>query len=87
MEAAYNCLPLLKEMSEIGNPNSMSDVAVGVICIKTAVRGAFFNVLTNAKGLSDRTFAENIVKQAEDLLAKNHRECDEIANKIEAELR
>jgi glutamate formiminotransferase/formiminotetrahydrofolate cyclodeaminase len=87
MEAAYNCLPLLKEMSEIGNPNSMSDVAVGVICIKTAVRGAFFNVLTNAKGLSDRTFAENIVKQAEELLAKNHRECDDIANKIEAELR
>jgi len=87
MQAAYDCLPLLREMAEKGNPNSLSDVGVGAICIKTAVRGAWFNVLINAKDLGDRTWAENIVNQAEALLRKNHQECDEIANSIEQRLR
>jgi glutamate formiminotransferase/formiminotetrahydrofolate cyclodeaminase len=87
MLKAYECLPLLKEMSEKGNPNSLSDVGVGVICIKTAVRGAWFNVITNAKGLTDRGFAEKIVADAEALLRKNHLECDAIANDIESRLR
>ena len=87
MQAAYECLPLLREMAEKGNPNSLSDVGVGAICIKTAVRGAWFNVLINAKDLGDRTWAENMVNKAEALLKKNHQECDEIANSIEQRLR
>ncbi len=87
MQAAYDCLPLLREMAEKGNPNSLSDVGVGAICIKTAVRGAWFNVLINAKDLGDRTWAENMVNKAEALLKKNHQECDEIANNIEQRLR
>ncbi|MGB1093257.1 MAG: glutamate formimidoyltransferase [Bacteroidia bacterium] len=86
MQAAYECLPLLREMAEKGNPNSLSDVGVGAICIKTAVRGAWFNVLINAKDLGDRTWAENMVNKAEALLKKNHQECDEIANSIEQRL-
>ncbi len=87
MQAAYDCLPLLREMAEKGNPNSLSDVGVGAICIKTAVRGAWFNVLINAKDLGNRTWAENMVNKAEALLKKNHQECDEIANSIEQRLR
>lgn len=87
MQAAYDCLPLLKEMAEKGNPNSLSDAAVGVLCIKTAVRGAWLNVLTNAKDLNDRDFATKIVGEAEELLKKNHALCDEIVNKIEAKFR
>ena len=86
MQVAYSCLPLLKEMSEKGNPNSLSDVGVAVICIKTAVRGAWFNVLINAKGLDDRKFADKIVSDAKQLLQKNHSECDIIANDIENRL-
>jgi glutamate formiminotransferase / formiminotetrahydrofolate cyclodeaminase len=87
MQAAYNCLPLLKEMAEKGNPNSLSDVGVGVICIKTAVRGAWFNVLINAKDLEDRDWGTQMVAQAETLLKKNHTECDLIAQSIENQLR
>jgi glutamate formiminotransferase/formiminotetrahydrofolate cyclodeaminase len=83
MQAAYDCLPLMKQMAEFGNPNSLSDVAVGVLCIKTAVRGAWLNVLINAKDLSDKEWASEIVAKAQALLAKNHAECDEIVNKIE----
>ena len=83
MQAAYDCLPLMKEMAEKGNPNSLSDVAVGVLCIKTAVRGAWLNVLINAKDLEDRAWADAIVSKAQGLLKANHSECDVIVNAIE----
>jgi len=86
MKVAYDCIPLLKEMAENGNPNSLSDVVVGALCIKTAVRGAWFNVLINAKDLEDRPWAENIVREAQELLKKNHSECDAIVNSIESQL-
>ena len=83
MQAAYDCLPLMKEMAEKGNPNSLSDVAVGVLCIKTAVRGAWLNVLINAKDLEDRAWADAIVAKAQALLKANHSACDVIVNDIE----
>jgi glutamate formiminotransferase/formiminotetrahydrofolate cyclodeaminase len=86
MQTAFECIPLLKQMAEHGNPNSLSDVGVGALCIKTAVRGAWLNVLINAQGLSDKTWAENIVAEARTVLAKNHAACDEIILKIEAQI-
>jgi glutamate formiminotransferase/formiminotetrahydrofolate cyclodeaminase len=86
MQTAYDCLPLLKQMAEHGNPNSLTDVGVGALCIKTAVRGAWLNVLINAQGLSDKEWAANIVAEARALLAKNHATCDEIILGIEAKL-
>jgi glutamate formiminotransferase/formiminotetrahydrofolate cyclodeaminase len=86
MQAAYDCIPLLKQMAEHGNPNSLSDVGVGALCIKTAVRGAWLNVLINAQGLTDKSWAENIVAEARELLAKNHAACDEIVLGIESRM-
>lgn len=86
MQTAFECIPLLKQMSEHGNPNSLSDVGVGALCIKTAVRGAWLNVLINAQGLQDKAWAENIVSEARALLAKNHIACDEIVLGIESKL-
>ena len=86
MQTAFDCLPLLKQMAEHGNANSLSDVGVGALCIKTAVRGAWLNVLINAQGLSDKSWADNIVAEAKALLAKNHAACDEIILGIEAKL-
>jgi glutamate formiminotransferase/formiminotetrahydrofolate cyclodeaminase len=86
MQAAFNCIPLLQEMAANGNQNSLSDVGVGAICIKTAVRGAWLNVLINANGLTDKVWAANIVVQAKNLLEENHKLCDNIVNSIEEKL-
>jgi glutamate formiminotransferase/formiminotetrahydrofolate cyclodeaminase len=86
MQAAFNCIPLLQKMATDGNQNSLSDVGVGAICIKTAVRGAWLNVLINAKGLNDQVWAKNIVSEARTLLVENHILCDEIVKGIEREL-
>lgn len=84
METAYSILPMLAAMVEQGNPNSITDAGVGVLCVKTAVRGAYFNVLVNAQGLKDRAFAEDIKSRAKQILDKNHAEADALIAKVEA---
>jgi glutamate formiminotransferase/formiminotetrahydrofolate cyclodeaminase len=84
MQTSYDSLALLAYMAEKGNQNSITDAGVGVLCVKTAVRGAYFNVLINAKGLKDKTYAADIVGRAKELLAKNHQEADRILAIVEA---
>lgn len=87
METAYSGLTLLEQMIEKGNPNSITDAGVGVLCVKTAVRGAYFNVLVNAQGLKDRAFADDIKDRAQKLLAVNHTKADDLIAKVEAAIK
>jgi len=84
MQTASESLNLLGAMIEKGNQNSVTDAGVGVLCVKTAVRGAYFNVMVNAKDLKDRTFAENLIAEVKTLLANNHANADELLAKVEA---
>jgi len=43
----------------------LSDAAVGILCAKTAVTGAYFNVRINAKDIKDRVFADEMIAKAE----------------------
>ncbi|MFH1005727.1 MAG: glutamate formimidoyltransferase [Bacteroidota bacterium] len=64
MQLAYKSMEVIKAMAEKGNPNSVSDAGVGVLCARSAVMGAFLNVKINAKGLLDKDFARDIVQKA-----------------------
>lgn len=70
MNAAYQVFDLLEEMSKEGNPNSITDVGVGVLCARTAVYGAYLNVVVNASGLKDATTKSKILDEAKALLTK-----------------
>jgi glutamate formiminotransferase/formiminotetrahydrofolate cyclodeaminase len=70
METSYNSMEVMKEMVYNGLQNSLSDAGVGILCAKTAVTGAYFNVRINAKDIKDRNFAENIIKKATDIYHK-----------------
>lgn len=70
METSYNSMEVIKEMAYNGLQNSLSDAGVGILCAKTAVTGAYFNVRINAKDIKDRNFAENIIKKATDIYHK-----------------
>ncbi len=61
MEAAFSSMEVMKAMAEQGNPNSVSDAGVGALAARSAVMGAYLNVKINAAGLSDKTFAADIV--------------------------
>lgn len=86
MQTSFEVLPMLRAMVVEGNQNSITDAGVGVLCVKTAVRGAYFNVLVNAKGLKDEAYAKEIVEKTKDLLKRNHEECDSILALVEQAL-
>jgi glutamate formiminotransferase/formiminotetrahydrofolate cyclodeaminase len=84
MQTSYASLGMLAAMIEKGNQNSVTDAGVGVLCVKTAVRGAYFNVMVNAKGLKDKVWADKMIADAKALLADNHQKADALLAKVEA---
>ena len=65
METAYKSCEVMQAMLKEGMQSSLSDTAVGVLCAKTAVTGAYFNVRINAKDIKDRVYADDIIVRAE----------------------
>ncbi len=65
METAHDSIEVMQAMLKDGIQNSLSDAAVGVLCARTAVVGAYFNVRINAKDIKDRAFSDEIIAKAE----------------------
>jgi glutamate formiminotransferase/formiminotetrahydrofolate cyclodeaminase len=64
-------------MVEIGNPNSVTDAAVGILCARAACIGAFMNMQINCASLNDKEFVKDILDKGRDIVGK--------ADKIEKE--
>jgi glutamate formiminotransferase/formiminotetrahydrofolate cyclodeaminase len=65
METAFSGFGLIREMVEKGNPNSVTDAAVGALAIRSCIRGAFLNVKINASGLEDKEFVKELLKKGQ----------------------
>ena len=65
MQSAYDSMEVIQAMAEHGNPSSVSDAGVGALCARTAVSGAFLNIKTNAAGLDDKKFVDDMLAKAE----------------------
>ena len=70
METSYESMEIMKVMAKKGNPNSVTDAAVGALCARTAVFGAFLNVKINCGDLKDKSFVKSILEKGESLLKK-----------------
>lgn len=70
MQLGMESFPLIKQMVETGNPNSITDAAVGALCARVAVYGAYLNVKINTGGLDDKLYAAKVVEDSEALLEK-----------------
>lgn len=86
LEMAANAIPILIEMVESGNPNSLSDAGVGLACIQTAMIGARMNVLINAKTLKDKELALDFKTKANSIFDKAKQEIDYILDTINTKL-
>lgn len=83
MQTASTCYPLLAEMAENGNPNSVTDAGVGALCVHTAVIGAGLNVRINLGGIEDVRFKETLTQSLDQL----ERESEEWQSKIMAQVK
>lgn len=67
--AAREVIDLAAIASDKGNLNVISDAGVGVLAGYAALRSAALNVFTNARMITDKTFAEAKLKELNELLA------------------
>jgi glutamate formiminotransferase/formiminotetrahydrofolate cyclodeaminase len=83
IEVAVKSIDILDYMVKHGNPNSITDAAVGLLCIKTAIRGAYFNVMVNAKGLKSKEIAKTLSEKAKILLHESSSNIESILLNVE----
>ncbi|MDD3401246.1 MAG: cyclodeaminase/cyclohydrolase family protein [Eubacteriales bacterium] len=68
------------------NPSCASDLGVGALCIKTAVQGAWLNMLINLAGLSDEAFKEEYHSRGAALCTDICRRADNVYEQVLATL-
>ncbi len=68
LKSAFQVFEICEKMIQEGNPNSVSDAAVGVLCARAAMIGAYLNMKINAASLEDKTFANKQLAQAQTLI-------------------
>ena len=83
METAAEAIPLIAAMVEKGNPNSVSDAAVGGLCLRTAITGAYYNVRINMKDFEDKPYADAMAAKAGKLFKEAMTRLDRIEGMIE----
>jgi formiminotetrahydrofolate cyclodeaminase len=67
--AARQVIDIASIASDKGNLNVISDAGVGVLAGYAALRSAALNVFTNARMITDKTFADAKLKELNELLA------------------
>ncbi|MCH3924414.1 MAG: glutamate formimidoyltransferase [Bacteroidales bacterium] len=86
LQASFEVFDICKQMVETGNPNSVTDAAVGILCAKTACVGAFMNMKINCKSLKDKAFVDDILTKAQQLIDKAEQIEKEYTTKVLAQI-
>lgn len=70
LKKSFEVFEICQAMVNIGNPNSVTDAGVGILCAKAACYGAFMNMQINAGSLEDKNFVNDVLAKGKELLAK-----------------
>lgn len=84
IQRSFDVFEICAAMIEKGNPNSVTDAGVGVLCARAAVIGAYLNVKINASSLDDKDFADDMVQKAHDYVVRAKELEAELMQKVEA---
>ncbi len=83
-QTAYRSMEVMQTMVEIGNPNSITDAAVGALCARTAVLGAVMNVKINTADLEDKEFVNQVIEECQRIQNGAEKLERDIREKVEA---
>ncbi|MFL6275369.1 MAG: glutamate formimidoyltransferase [Blastocatellia bacterium] len=78
---SLHVLRLLRELADIGNPNALSDTAVGAQMAAAAVKGASYNVQVNLSSLTDQKMVARCAGEMARLLQEAQTLADEVDGK------
>lgn len=82
MEKAVGIMAVLAEMEQKGSRMAVSDVGVAVQFARTALTGAVMNVYINTRSMKNRERAEELNRQARELLREGIEKADVIYDRV-----
>ena len=80
-QRSFDVLKLLRELADIGNPNALSDVAVGAQLAQVAVKGASYNVGVNLDSISDHQAVDQTRQQVAGLIQQSKTISEQVEGK------
>ena len=86
MHVCQESCDLLLAMAKKGNPNSISDVGVGMYCIHAAVHGAYLNVRINSKELKDKKIVKKVDIECKKIIEKINSKLIDIQSLVDKKL-
>lgn len=86
METALAAMEVIRAAATQGQASSVSDAGVGALCARSAVMGAWLNVRINAKSLTDRAFADDLLHRGTELVRQATAAEAEILGEVEKRL-
>lgn len=86
VKASYEAILLHQELVDKGSKLAISDVGVGVQCLRAALISGWLNVLININMIKDQEYVANINKTIRPLVGKGTEIADEVYGKVEAML-
>lgn len=70
LELSLAAVELAEKVAIIGNLNALSDAGVAALTALAAAKAAYYNVLINIKGVNTKSFADDILQRAENLISQ-----------------
>ncbi len=86
MKTAYEGFAVLEAMAREGMDSSISDVGVGILCVRTCIHGAWLNVKINAKSLTDESVKDTLLQQGTDLISMTETKAGELLSVVETKI-
>jgi len=86
---AATCLKVMKlcqEVVEKGNPNALSDAAVGALLVDAALWGGMFNVLINLSALEDKKYVQQMKKELKRLTVEAEKIKTQIMSRVKEKI-
>ena len=86
MKKSLEVLRLVKPVAQKGNQNSLSDAGVAGLMAMASVEGAFYNVKINLAGVADKSFTDQMRREAQQVHDEARKLADEIRAIVESKL-
>jgi len=86
MKTAFRGYEVATAMIEHGNPNSVTDAGVGVLALRTSIRGAWLNVRINAMEVKNDPGVEALLAEGKQLIKDSDAKEQELVNNLEDKL-
>lgn len=82
VKVSYEAIKLHEELVDKGSMLAISDVACGVLCLKSAMQCGWMNVVVNLKSISDAEYVKSVTDELLPLLCEGEKISDKTYNKV-----